>query len=224
MTESLTEKSMLARMASLLAHEIRNPLAIMNNSIYFVKTKMTALGGLDPKVEKHLGIIEQEIAHAQEILNEVSAYTREPETVPAILKLDSCAEEFITVCKLPENIKSSVKWGAGGISASIDRPQLQLALMHIVTNAVQSMPAGGKLSVCSSVSGNEAVIEISDTGGGAKPEDLSKLAEPFYTTKARALGLGLSIVVKIMERHGGKLKLTNSEKGLTVKLFFPVKK
>ena len=90
--------------------------------------------------------------------------------------------------------------------------------MNLITNAIQAMPQGGRLTLRTSTDGREAKIEIQDTGGGISQEHMGKLFTPFFTTKGKGkgVGLGLAVAYGIIQRHQGKIEVESEEgKGTT---------
>ncbi len=86
---------------------------------------------------------------------------------------------------------------------ALDAGQLRQAILNLVVNAVQAMPQGGRLSIAVRLEGATAVVEVEDTGPGIPEEVQARIFEPFFTTKAPGTGLGLPVVRRIVEGHGG---------------------
>jgi signal transduction histidine kinase len=109
----------------------------------------------------------------------------------------------------------------------VDYHSMKQALLNLLINALQAMPEGGELHLFTSIGDHgaeEVVISVRDTGCGIPKENLPKLFDPYYTTKARGFGLGLSIVERIAQEHGGRIEVKSElGKGATFTLFFPVK-
>jgi two-component system sensor histidine kinase HydH len=106
---------------------------------------------------------------------------------------------------------------------AIDPDRFTQALLNLYLNAIQAMDDGGVLSVSSSAGQNgEVRIQVADTGAGIRAEDLDKIFDPYFTTKARGTGLGLPIVHKIIEAHGGDIRVRSVvEKGTAFTIFIP---
>jgi len=117
-----------------------------------------------------------------------------------------------------------------------DRIRLLQAFEHVLRNAIQSMPQGGRLTISSSdaqgtdfpdgnlPAGGGVRLEWQDTGGGIALEDLKRVTEPFVTTRNVGVGLGLTIVKKIIERHGGRLEIDSLlGRGTTIMMVLPLK-
>ncbi len=95
--------------------------------------------------------------------------------------------------------------------------------MNLITNAFAAMPDGGKLTIETKNNGNFVSVRISDTGTGIEEDRISRIFEPYYTTKASGTGLGLTLVYKIMKEHGGEIHVVSRiGEGTTFTLDFPV--
>ena len=104
----------------------------------------------------------------------------------------------------------------------LDQSSLRGALMNLMLNAIEAMPQGGTLSVIVDRTANTIRVEITDTGRGIAEEDANKIFEPFYTTKAQGLGLGMPYARKIIEQHGGTISLSSRPgEGTTIHIDLP---
>lgn len=227
--EELIKKERLAaigQMASVVGHEIRNPLAVINNSIYFIKTKLASVLAQDPKVSKHVKIIESEIQQANGIINEILTYSRQRELQPETVRLNDWLEELLSVYPFPSHITVQKIFVPSNPPVEIDLTEMQQALRNLIGNAIEVMPEKGILGVKTFLSqSNMAAIEISDTGPGIPPETLEKIFAPFFTTKARGTGLGLAVVKKVIDRHGGRVEVASVVgRGTIFRLHIPISK
>jgi len=223
--EELIKKERLAamgQMASVVSHEIRNPLAVMNNSIYFIKTKLGT--NVEPKIAKHMSIIESEIRQANGIIDEILSFARTRDLKPKITNLNSYIDELLSTYPFPQHIELEKKLYSGQIIVNIDQDEMNQVIRNLIKNAIEVMPERGKIIVRIDVTQeNMAKIEIEDTGPGIAKDVLEKLFTPFFTTKARGTGLGLAVVKKVIERHKGKVEISSVVgKGACFKLYLPV--
>jgi two-component system sensor histidine kinase AtoS len=107
---------------------------------------------------------------------------------------------------------------------SVDPELIKTCIFNVILNAFQAMPAGGDLTVSTNASNDRAYIIIEDTGIGVSRENLSKLFDPFFSTKSTGLGLGLAMTKRVVEEHGGKVDFQSTEgKGSTINIALPVK-
>ncbi len=225
-TEKKEKPDLLKQMSSVVSHEIRNPLAIISNSLYFIKTKLAAGGAaLDPKISKHIGIIEGEVKHSNEVIEEMLAFTRERELQRAPLSVGGIVEEAAAVCKAAPNVAVKVAADPGDPKADVDKDAVSYALRQVLLNAAQAMPEGGEVAVACSNDGALLAVAVTDSGPGFAGGDCGKPFEPFYTTKPRGIGLGLNVARKFIELHGGSVKAENVPGGgARVTVYLPVLK
>jgi PAS domain S-box-containing protein len=205
-TEALRAQQMttLAQLATGVAHEIRNPLTSIKMLIQVNRTKFADEGLPTDDLE----IVEQEIRRMERSINSLLEYAR-PE----------CAE--FSKFAVQESLRRTVKLidgrcDAQGVRLIIEAPdpniliygdatQIQQLLLNLALNALDAMPDGGSLTISVTQSDSEVVISICDSGEGISESVLGRLFEPFVTTKANGVGLGLGICRRIAESHHGTL-------------------
>ena len=225
--DELIKKERLAaigQMASVVGHEIRNPLAVINNSIYFIKTKLGQAAEPDPKIAKHIKIIESEIQQANGIINEILTYSRQRELKPERVQINTWLEEVLSVYPFPAHITLDAQFDPVNPPVDIDVTEFQQAVRNLIGNGIEVMPQQGTVRIRTQAQGDGTVmLEIGDTGSGIPPEVLDKIFAPFFTTKARGTGLGLAVVRKVIDRHRGRVDVESVVgKGTTFKLYIPI--
>lgn len=226
--DELIKKERLAaigQMASVVGHEIRNPLAVINNSIYFIKTKLGVGGEPDQKITKHIKIIESEIQQANGIINEILTYSRQRELQLERVRINDWLEELLSVYPFPAHVQPEKLFDPGNPFVEIDKTEMQQAVRNLVGNGIEVMPPpkGGKVTVRTVVPEAGWVrIDIADAGSGIPQDVLDKIFAPFFTTKARGTGLGLAVVRKVVDHHKGKVDVESTVGvGTTFKLYIP---
>lgn len=224
--DELIKKERLAaigQMSSVVGHEIRNPLAVINNSVYFMKTKLSRSEELDPKIKKHLGIIESEIKQANSIINEILGFARTREMKPELTRVNDYLEELASTYPFPEHVEVVKQFAPENPPVKIDKDEMTQAIRNLVRNAIEVMPEKGRLILRSEVVDNFVRMDVEDTGPGIPPDVLNKIFAPFFTTKARGTGLGLAVVKKVVDRHKGKVDAVSQiGKGTCFKLCIPI--
>jgi signal transduction histidine kinase len=224
--DELIKKERLAaigQMASVVGHEIRNPLAVINNSTYFIKTKLSHAGEVEPKITKHLSIIESEIKQANGIINEILGFARTKDLNPRVQPLHSYLEDLIMSFPFPEHIEFVKEFATENPIVNVDTDELTQALRNLMNNGIEVMPEKGTLTMRTVIEDNFVRIDIQDAGSGIPKDVLEKIFAPFFTTKARGTGLGLAVVKKVIDRHKGKVDATSEVgKGTCFKLFLPL--
>ncbi len=225
-TDKKEKPDLLKQMSSVVSHEIRNPLAIISNSLYFIKTKLGAGGAaLDPKIAKHIGIIEGEVKHSNDVIEEMLAFTRNREMAPAPMAMNSLVNDVAGNYQFPPTVTAKVVTDAADPCVTADAEALAYALKRLLENSVQAMPEGGPVTVEVSHTDKLALITVTDGGPGFPAGDGEKAFVPFFTTKPRGIGLGLTIARKFLEQLGGTAKAENAQpKGARVTLSLPLNK
>jgi len=214
----------LKLMAPIVSHEIRNPMAVIKNSAYFIKTKLERLDQSDPKIERHLGIIESEIQHANDVLEEILRYARMKEPSPKELTVKSLLDAALGTLEIPEGVKLSKKVPES-LSVTIDPDLGTTAVLHVLRNALEAAALAknpGKVSVEASADGKKQVLlAVTDNGPGIPEAERERLFSPFHTTKPRGCGLGLAFTRKVLELHGGTAAAPEAATGACFELRFP---
>ncbi len=201
----------IGQLAAGIAHELRNPLAIVMNALYDLGH---LLDGRDPEVAEDLRIAEEEIGRAQAIIKNLLEFSRESGAELDRLDVNELLTRTLQLMqKYLQDNGVHVTTDFGRIPPCLANPNAmrQIAL-NLITNAVQAMPAGGELTLrTATVDPNLIRIEVRDTGVGIPAEHLQDIFNPFYTTKApgQGTGLGLSVVHSILRRYQGEIRVAS---------------
>ena len=207
--------AVVGRLASGIAHEIRNPLNFISLSIDHLQARVAPE---DPstKIEhtRILSMIKDEIARLNGMVSDFLSYGRparlEFREVDAHLLLGEVLE---LVRAQAEEQEVEMEVGVEGDQSTLldaDAKQLRTCFSNLIINAIQAMPHGGKLTVTLRPGESEHVILISDTGTGIPEAAQEQIFEPYYSTKETGIGLGLPLTRKIIEEHGGKIEFSSS--------------
>jgi len=201
---------LLRQMSSVVSHELRNPLAIISNSLYFIKTKLNAGGAaVDPKIVKHMGIIEGEVKHSNDVIEEMLAFTRTRELQCAPAAVNASLESLAGAYTLPANITFKTVADPSDPCVNADMEAICYAMRAVMTNAVLAMPEGGTINAACTHDAKMVHLTFTDTGPGLPGGDGEKVFEPFFTTRPRGIGLGLTIARKYLEQQGGAARAEN---------------
>ncbi|MEK7383414.1 MAG: HAMP domain-containing sensor histidine kinase [Elusimicrobiota bacterium] len=214
------QADLIRRIASVVGHELRNPMAVINNSAYFVKAKL-GQGALDPKVEKHLKIIESEIARADGLISDILAYSRKCEPTADIRAMDLTVKEAVDSFKTPAGCRLDFKPGAKDAKVKTDAQMLSDSLQRLIDNAFAAQDGKGTVKVATGAGKEGVWVSVSDTGTGVDTKVKDNLFEPFVTTKPRGLGLGLALVKKLITANGGSAHCESGPQGSTFRLILP---
>ncbi len=192
----------IGQMASIISHEIRNPLAVISNATRLLKLLVTSP---NPKAVKQFGIIEAEIKQANSIISEVLGYARTRELMLTTIDLNSYLREILLSQPVAPGLTVQDEIDPESVRIKVDAEEIKQALRNVISNAVEAMQGSGTLTVGTRVGRRVVCIFVSDTGPGIPDEVRHKMFAPFFTTKARGTGLGLAVVGKAISRHKGKL-------------------
>ena len=194
--------SAIGQMASIISHEIRNPLAVISNATRLIKTLVRPT---DKKIIKQFDIIEAEIRQANSIINEVLGYARTRELILSMVDVNSYLHELVQSFPAQPGIVFKEELDAESVRIKVDAEEIKQTLRNLITNAVEAMPMGGTVTVGSKVGKRLVCLYVADSGPGITDEIRAQMFSPFFTTKARGTGLGLAVVRKAISRHQGKL-------------------
>ena len=225
--DELIKKERLAaigQMSSVVGHEIRNPLAVINNSIYFIKTKTNAQPNPEPKVLKHISIIESEIRQANGIIDEILGFARTRDLNPKVMSLNNYLEDLTMSFPVPPHVEMVKSFAPENPYVNMDPDEMAQAVRNLIKNGIEVMPESGKIYVRSEMVDAATVrIDVEDTGCGMPKETAEKIFAPFFTTKARGTGLGLAVVKKVADRHKGRVEVSSVVgKGTCFMIYLPV--
>ena len=197
----------IGQVAGGVAHELRNPLNVVKTSIYYLTNTRSPP---PEKVQQHLERIERQIGLADRVITALSDFARLPVPEMKPVPVQDCIREVLELNPLADQVTVSVDLPAGLPPALGDSRQLQIVFSNLIRNARDAMlPQGGSLSISAEQVDGELAVTVADTGAGIAKENLERIMEPLYSTKARGIGLGLAITRSIIEKHGGKLNVSS---------------
>jgi two-component system, NtrC family, sensor histidine kinase HydH len=217
LVEKLNQSERMASLGEMIAsvsHEIKNPLGIIRSTADLLEKKVIQF---EPQ-NQLASVIREEADRLNRIVTEFLDFAR-----PQVPRVDQVRIETILEKNLhfldPELARHRIEvqkdFIPGSQTIPVDQDLLYRAFLNILLNAVQAMPEGGKIGIKVQYNPQEAIIEIMDSGCGLSEEDRAKAFQPFFTTKGKGSGLGLTIVKNIIEAHNGTIQMVNSESGGT---------
>ncbi len=199
--------AVLGQMAGGIAHELRGPLAVINNAAFLLNEH---LGDPRPEVREVLDTLEEEVRASTAIINSLLSFARLAPPARQDVNVADLVREALLRTPIPEGIEVVTQIAGRLPSIQADPDQLRQAFGNLLNNAVQAMPDGGELAVAAETSGPAGVVvSFADTGQGIAEEDLDRIFEPLFTTKSKGIGLGLALVKSLVEGHGGTVSVTS---------------
>jgi PAS domain S-box-containing protein len=226
----------LGRLAASVVHEINNPLAGILNYVRLMIKIVSRSSSLTPenleKFQRYLDLVQSETGRCSRIVSNLLAFSRQSKLEFSEVNINELLEKCIMLSqhKLTlQNIEIKTELNPGIPNVSGDFNQIQQCVINLIFNGIDAMPDGGTLSIKSALNANKGVveIEIGDRGSGIAKEDLPHIFDPFYSTKTEGsgLGLGLSTVYGIIDRHKGTITVESEvEKGTVFSIKLPVGK
>jgi two-component system sensor histidine kinase/response regulator len=222
----------IGQLGASVGHELRNPLLVVKNSTYYLNLK---LRDVDEKVKKHLKIMEREIATANKIISDLLSFAQGKEPTLQKTQINAVVTNALSRTPIPENVTVITRLDEDLPPLMADPDQIEQVFINMISNAVQAMtspslrargsdrPAqaeklsgGGRLEIATRAEGGFIVTEFKDNGCGIPQENLRKIFEPLFTTKAQGIGLGLALSKQLVEAHKGTIEVESPSTESTV--------
>ncbi|MBU1225248.1 MAG: PAS domain S-box protein [Gammaproteobacteria bacterium] len=205
--EDLVRKEKLAvlgQVAGSVGHELRNPLGVMNNAVYFLQT---VLSDADETTKEYLNIIKDEIADSERIVSDLLDSVRTKQPRPEAVGVETLIGQTLRKCTIPASVTVTLDIPQTLPPLQVDAQQIQQVFRNLISNGAEAMPEGGELKIraVENKPEGQVVISVRDTGTGIAPDILPRLFQPLFTTKARGIGLGLVVVKNLTQANGGTL-------------------
>jgi C4-dicarboxylate-specific signal transduction histidine kinase len=236
MEQQLIAADRLAALGTLsagTAHEINNPLAIINDAAGWLKSRVAKDASLSENMRRDmelaLGKIESNVKRARRITHQLLSFSRQSESMTKEFNLSELSVEVIELtrktaseCQAEVSAACEVK----DMRVWSDPFQIRQVLINLVTNGLQAVSKGGKVELIITGNDGEAIAVVRDNGPGIAPENLERIFEPFFTTKppGEGTGLGLSVSLGIIQKLGGRIEVASKlGAGATFKVILPRK-
>lgn len=213
----------VGRLTSGVAHEVKNPINAIVVHLELLRQKSPTL---EPDTKRHMDVIGNEIRRLDRVVQTLVDFTRPMELRLAENDLARVLDDIVTLAT-PDAEKHNVHIephiAEHSLPVRIDVDLVKQALLNIMINGMQAMANGGTLRVSATRADNEAVVEITDQGGGIPPEIREKIFNLYFTTKSGGSGIGLPMSYRVMQLHNGSLDFDSIVgKGTTFRLRFPL--
>lgn len=215
----------LGRVAAQVAHEVRNPLHGL--LLYSTHLKEQLAGKLDDDQVELFNSLIDTINQLTSLTEQILDFGRPVSLALRPVELNSLVSVVLKLLRLQISSNGiTVEYhGDSNSTVMVDEGCIRAALLNLLLNAIQAMPTGGTLSITGATAGEMHSLEIKDTGSGMTEERLNKIFEPFNSDKPGGLGLGLPYAKKIIEEHGGKIRVESKPgEGTRLWIILPAEK
>ncbi len=215
----------VGELAAQIAHEIRNPLGAISNSVGVLRRDLDLTG--DDK--RLMEVVSAESQRLEGIIADFLRFARPRPIHKAKEQITHVLDDLLLLLSQEQAERSAIRiekyYEPDLPEVALDSAQTREALWNLIVNAVEAMPAGGQLLVSAARSARDDFLEVTvtDSGKGIRDDEADKIFEPFHTTKADGTGLGLAIVQRVVESHGGEVTVESQEgRGSSFRLRFPM--
>jgi two-component system sensor histidine kinase PilS (NtrC family) len=217
--------AVIGRLSANIAHEIRNPLASLSGAIEVLTRELP----LDRHQDRLVQVVLRESDRLNQIIKEFLEYARPAPLHPLPVNVGEVLDEVLLLLEhraLPAHLKIMREYG-GGVSANLDPQQFRQAIWNLCLNALEAMPAGGELRIGAGIATQHHTrkleVWVADTGSGIDPESFPHIFEPFFSTKPEGSGMGLALVHRVIQDHGGDIEVRSDPgAGTTFTLRLPL--
>ena len=212
----------LGRLATGVAHELRNPIGIIKTLVELMKEEYSQVSG----IEEFTRAIDEQVDRQANEIQELLDFGR-----PTKVSIKECSVNdlikgvlsFSTAMLRKQSVTVELQLDNKLSKILADTEKLKQVFVNIIVNAAEAMPSGGKLTIITKETDNMLIISFSDTGEGIPTEETLRIFDPFYTTKTTGTGLGLSISYQSIKLHGGTIDVKSTlNKGTTFIINLPV--
>jgi two-component system sensor histidine kinase HydH len=215
--------SVLGEMASVLAHEIRNPLGSIKGFAQYLKEQIAGQRPQNREVtEEYLDIIVAESKRIETLTEDLLTYARHDDLNTERFFLSPLIRETLSSVPVPDPVSLRVEIPEDIILVS-DRNKLRQVVENLAQNAIDAIPGEGSVEIHAEQTGDSVALKVSDSGAGIDEDALTNIFKPFYTTKTKGTGLGLAIVERYIKAIGGKMSVESRRgKGSTFRMVIPL--
>jgi signal transduction histidine kinase len=199
--------------AGMVGHDIRNPLQSIISDVYLIKMDLASLPDSEEKedLQESIEAIEKQTTYINKIILDLQDFAKPLNPHAEKTDIETIINELLLRNGVPTNIKTDAKVDDNAKTMMADSAYIKRIIGNLVSNAVQAMPNGGKLTLRACREAGDIVITVEDTGVGIPEEAKPKLFQPLFTTKSKGQGFGLSVVKRLTEALNGTITFESQE-------------
>lgn len=218
-TRGVEDPAAVGRLASRLSDELRQPLALIRNAVYFLNIRLGT--GLDEKTCRHLTFLLRGLQELDGVVENLSALAGTDASDRQIADAQALVAAALDRAQTRPDVTIEADVDPGEV-LFCDSFQIRLALTNVINNSIQALPGAGRVRIVYQQAGQQARIVISDDGPGMSEEVMARAFEPFFTTSPHRVGIGLTAAQRLVESSGGTIVVESKpDAGTTATLSFP---
>lgn len=200
----------IGQAATIVGHDLRNPLQAIENGIYYINTELVNLP-TSPKITETLQAIHKSVGYADNIVKDLQSLASKREPLFREIDINTLVKETFSHVKKPENVENVIELGELP-KIEADKDMIKEIFVNLAVNGIQAMEEKrGILKVSTKETNGFIEVKFQDTGIGIKKENIPKIFNPFFTTKAQGMGVGLPICKRFVEIHDGSINVESKE-------------
>jgi signal transduction histidine kinase len=200
--------STFGQLVGSIGHELRNPLGVIETSLFILKGRPLAS---DERAAKHLDRIAEQVTLANRIVSDLLDMIRDRPLKRELLQLEALWKSALSSLRVPPGVSVRAEGLAGLPPLEGDSGQMRQVFVNLLENAVQAVGEAGSVTLTAAAVPEAVELAVEDSGSGVNDSIRRRLFEPLMSTKARGIGLGLPLVKRIVERHGGTISYAPRE-------------
>jgi len=197
--------SAIGQTAGMIGHDIRNPLQAIFGETYLLKSDVDSLSESEVKesFKKSLGNIEESLSYINKIVLDLQDYAKTPKPTLEEVAVEKIVQDVLSTTDIPETVRVTLSLEDSFLALKTDPTYMKRILTNLISNAIQALPDGGKISIKVKRKEDKVFLSVEDTGQGIPVEVRGKIFTPLLTTKAKGQGFGLAVVKKLTEALNG---------------------
>ncbi len=215
----------LGEVATMVGHDLRNPLQSIENATYYLNSELPHLLLSVPnhkKAMEMLKVLSDSVNYADKIIRDLQDFAAIKKPILKKTNINTIVKETLSQVKTPDNIELITKLSHLP-EIKVDKDMIKRVFTNLTTNGIQAMENGGTLTVTTMKTKESIEVSFKDTGTGMPKENMKKIFIPFFTTKAKGMGMGLPICKRFVESLGGSIEVESEEgKGATFTVKLPI--
>ena len=215
----------IGELATMVGHDLRNPLQSIENATYYLNNELQRFPPSIPipqKTMEMLQVLNDSVDYADRIVRDLQAFSAAKKPILKKTNINVIVKETLSRVEAPESVKLITELGRLP-QIEADKDMIKRAFLNLALNGIQAMGNGGTLKLSTKKTKGYVEVSFKDTGVGIPKENMEKVFTPFFTTKAKGIGMGLAICKKFVEAHGGNIEVESQvEKGSTFTVKLPI--